>query len=475
MTPDTGTEDGAAHRDEELIVSESESDQLPVSSDVSGVTQREDVEVVREAHREEVTRLRGELMKRVLALQESRKELADRLKEQIAVSQALERSLRDAERRIQAIYQSRTWRVGSAVRRAFRPLGPRTDAPQVVMPDMPPTRLIESLSPLLEALPATDSHPLSAEYRAEIAFPRVADGSGIGFAVSTTNFSEGRGDLFVATGLGRYLRRRGREASYFLPEKWDEASGLEWVVAMMPGFRPSLLGGKSKVIGWARNAFGDWLANPELESFQVILTSSPRFAEEVGKVYSGDIQLLPIGTDLELFEPPATLASSRNGAVTTTNQWGGERDLYRALRSSAVVYPLHIYGQPAGLSPELRAHYLGPVDYFELPGIYWRAKVVLDDSHPAVVGWGAVNSRIFDSIAAGALPMTNSGDGLEELGLSDVPTYSEPAQLNERVGELLADPEGVRAITDHLRTVVRERHTMEARSERLAGILSKAG
>ena len=475
MTVDTGAGDGATHPDEKLIASESLSDQLAMGSDVSEATHREDVEALREGHREELTRLRGELMKRVLALQESRQELADRLKEQIAVSRALERSLRDAERRIQAIYQSRTWRVGSAVRRAFRPLGPRTDAPEVVMPDMPPPRPIESLSPLIEALPAIDSHPLSVEYRAEIAFPRVVDGSGIGFAVSTTNFAEGRGDLFVATGLGRYLRRRGREASYFPPENWHEASGLEWVVAMMPGFRPSVLGGESKVAGWARNAFGDWLAHPELESFQVILTSSPRFVEEAQKVYSGDIHLLPIGVDLELFEPPAIWTRSRAGVVTTTNHWGGERELFQALRSSRVDYSLDIYGQPAGLSPELRAHYLGPVDYFELPGIYWRAKVVLDDSHPAVIGWGAVNSRIFDTIAAGALPMTNSGDGLEELGLSDVPTYSEPAQLNELVGELLADPEGVRAITDHLRTVVRERHSMEARSERLAGILTKAG
>jgi hypothetical protein len=474
VTADTGAEDGATHPDKDLIAPEAVPDQLPGGSEVSEVTRGKVVEALREEHREELTRLRGELMKRVLTLQEDRKDLADRLKEQIAVTQSLERSLRDAERRIHAIYQSRTWRVGSAVRRAFRPLAPRADAFEVAMPDVPPQRPLDGPSPLIEAFPAIDPHPLSAEYRAELASPRVGDGSGIGFAVSTTNFGEGRGDLFVATGLGRYLRRRGREASYFPPENWHDTAGLEWVVAMMPGFRPSVLGAESKVVAWARNAFGEWLAHPELSSFQVILTSSPRFAEKVGEVYTGDIQLLPIGVDLELFEPPATQSSSRTGAVTTTNQWGGERDLYRALRSSPVAYPLHIYGQPAGLSPELHAHYLGPVDYFELPGIYWRAKVVLDDAHPAVIGWSAVNSRIFDSIAAGALPITNSGDGLEELGLSDVPTYSESAQLNELVGELLADDDKVRALVDHLRTVVMQRHSMEARSKRMASILTRA-
>ena len=240
---------------------------------------------------------------------------------------------------------------------------------------------------------------------------------------------------------------------------------------MLPGFQPSALRVESKVVGWARNAFGDWLAHPELDRFQVILTSSPRFVEEAQKVYSGDIHLLPIGVDLELFEPPATQMTSRVGVVTTTNQWGGERDLYRALRSSRVNYPLYIYGQPVGLSPQLHAHYLGPVDYFELPGIYWRAQVVLDDSHPAVIGWGSVNSRIFDTIAAGALPVTNSHMGLDSLGLAEVPSYAASEELHALVELLLGDPDGTAALVEKLGAVVRERHSFEARAQDFDRIL----
>jgi glycosyltransferase involved in cell wall biosynthesis len=374
---------------------------------------------------------------------------------------------------MQAVYRSRTWRVGSAVRKVFRPMAPESEPHVIAIPDIPPLRLTQDLSPFIEAPPAVDPHPLASEYRAEVTSAPAFDGRGIGFAVSTTNFREGRGDLFVATGLGRYLRRRGLKASYFPLETWHEASGLEWVVAMLPGFRPSLLKGDSKVVGWARNAFGDWLTHPELDKFDVILTSSPRFAVEGREVYLGDIYLVPIGVDLELFEPSGT--RTHEGVVTTTNQWGSERDLYRALRSLPVDYPLQIYGQPAGLSPELHSHYLGPVDYFELPGIYSRARIVLDDSHPAVVGWGAVNSRIFDSIAAGALPVTNASDGLKDLGLSGVPAYSEPSQLNELVAKLLRDREGTQALIDTLRAVVDQRHSMEARSERLVGILTDLG
>jgi hypothetical protein len=445
----------------------------PGNAAEDGAAEPEDLEALRDQHREELIQLRGALMKRVISLQESRQDLADRLKEQVAATRALERSLREAQRQMQAMYQSRTWRAGRAVRRVFHPMSPEPEAHVIATPDLPPVRPAEGMSPFVEAPPAVDPHPLAAEYRAEVISPPAADGRGIGFAVSTTNFGEGRGDLFVATSLGRYMRRRGYEASYLPLETWHEASGLEWVVAMLPGFRPSLSAGNPKFVGWARNAFGDWLTHPELDRFQVMLTSSPRFAVEAREVFRGEIHLLPIGVDLELFEPSGRV--SHEGVVTTTNQWGGERDLFRALRSSPLGYPLHIYGQPVGLSEELHSHYLGPVDYFELPGIYGRARVVLDDSHPAVVGWGAVNSRIYDVIAAGALPVTNASDGLEELGLSEVPSYSEPSKLNELVEEILRDHDGTQAVIDRLRAVVVERHSMETRSKRLAGVLTDLG
>jgi hypothetical protein len=437
-----------------------------------GAAQPQDLEALRDQHREELIQLRGELMRRVISLQESRQDLADRLEEQIAATRALERSLREAQRQMQAMYESRTWRAGTAVRRVFRPISPEPEPHVIAIPDLPPARPAERLSPFVEAPPAVDPHPLAAEYRAEVISPPAADGRGVGFAVSTTNFGEGRGDLFVATGLGRYMRRRGYEASYFPLENWYEASGLEWVIAMLPGFRPSLSEETSKFVGWARNAFDDWLIHPELDKFDVMLTSSPRFAVEAREVFRGEIHLLPIGVDLELFEPSGSV--THEGVVTTTNHWGGERDLFRALRSSSVSYPLHIYGQPAGLSKELHSHYLGPVDYFELPGIYGRARVVLDDSHPAVVGWGAVNSRIYDVIAAGAIPVTNSGDGLEDLGLTEIPTYSEPSELNPLVESLLADGDGVRSRVARLKSVVERRHSYETRAAEFIQILSRS-
>jgi spore maturation protein CgeB len=71
---------------------------------------------------------------------------------------------------------------------------------------------------------------------------------------------------------------------------------------------------------------------------------------------------------------------------------------------------------------------------------------------------------VFEAIAAGALPVTNSDRGLDSLGLADVPSYNAPEDLNPLVDRLLGDPDGTEALVGKLAAVVRERHTFEARA-----------
>jgi spore maturation protein CgeB len=83
-----------------------------------------------------------------------------------------------------------------------------------------------------------------------------------------------------------------------------------------------------------------------------------------------------------------------------------------------------------------------------------------------------VNSRVFEAIAAGALPVTNSSRGLDALGLADVPTYATPEELNPLIDRLLEDSEGRQALVEKLGAVVRERHSFEVRAEELVEILA---
>ena len=245
---------------------------------------------------------------------------------------------------------------------------------------------------------------------------------------------------------------------------------LDWIVAMMPAFHPSSAPDGPRVVGWARNEVESWLRHEELELFDMILCSSSLVAQEIEKVYSGPVELFPIGVDIELFEPNAGNADSRGGVVSTVNQWGRERDIYRALRSTPITFDLRITATPSGCR-ETREVPQGLVEFFELPSVYRGARIVLDDFNHTTVGWGAVNSRVFEALAAGALPITNSRLGLEELGLADVPIYEDPSELNPLVQRFLDDPSGTNALVERLKLVVKERHSFDKRAEELADLL----
>jgi glycosyltransferase involved in cell wall biosynthesis len=241
---------------------------------------------------------------------------------------------------------------------------------------------------------------------------------------------------------------------------------------MLPSFRPSRAVTGSKIVGWARSEFMSWLTHPELDRFDAILCSSPAASAEFKRLFAGPVHLLPIGVDIELFQPGQTSNRHRAGVVSTVNQWGREREVYRALRSAPIDFPLRIHGQSRGLPSELAPFVEGPLHFFDVPRIYWGAAVVLDDFNWTTVGWGAVNSRVFEAIAAGALPVTNSKRGLAALGLADVPIYTAPEELNPLVNRLLGDPDGTAALVEKLGEVVRTRHSFEVRAAESLEILA---
>ena len=56
-----------------------------------------------------------------------RADLVDRLDDETARSRELKRALNQAERRIESIYESKTWAAGKVLRRLARPLSPAKD------------------------------------------------------------------------------------------------------------------------------------------------------------------------------------------------------------------------------------------------------------------------------------------------------------------------------------------------------------
>lgn len=296
------------------------------------------------------------------------------------------------------------------------------------------------------------------------------------FAVHTDDLSEGRGDIFVALGLARALDKLGWGVAFWPRPKWNVELPREATVciSMLESFVPGLMSEDVTRIGWARNWVGRWASLPYLADFDAMLVSSSLGSLELRKFYDGPIRVLPIAVDTELF---IVSERERDWPVSTTvNAWGADRDLFEGIRGiTRHDIPIRWFGNRVdeleGFPAQVQL--MGPVHYFDVPGIYHRSQIVLDDLTPSAREHGLHNSRLFESLACGALPLVNSTRGLEELELQEVPFYDEETSLESRLEELLSHPEESAQLAGRLQDVVRSKHTFERRAAVLSEELAR--
>lgn len=307
---------------------------------------------------------------------------------------------------------------------------------------------------------------LVAEYEALAAGDKADGNRGrIVLAVYTTDMSHGRGDVYVAAGLGLELVRRGFGVVLLPRERWRHVPAADLVVAMLPHFDPAHVPPDTPVVAWVRNETNFWVGSPHLPVYDRVLSSSElslsRLSEHTSRTGAAP---LPIAADTELFtsEPYAERLPT---AVVTASMWGRHRDVHRAMHDLPDDADVLWLGAAAELTPRLRRWYAGQVDYFDLPAVYRRHLAVVDDLNHTTLPYGSANSRLFEALAAGAIPVTNSRLGLGELGLEGVPSYRTGSDLDAVLRSLRADRAATHDLTTSLMAVVREQHTWSRRAD----------
>ncbi len=394
-----------------------------------------------------------------------------------------EAELARSNKKLEQVYASQTWRLGSAIKapflwliqslkwarrkaRADRSGGGASRGTEPVG---------DSNNPPVLALVPEESLTIRQVYEEAVQKDRFSSTSHrIAFGVYTLDFDQGRGDLFVAVGIGRELKALGYEVMYVPRQLWyDIPQDTETFVAMLPMVEPGRLPAETKKIAWVRNETVRWVAKPDLNVFDGIIVSSHRSLETLNRVYAGQTGIIPLGVDLELFH--GEVSARRHGVVSTVNQWGRERDVNRALRFQKIEFPLAIYGMQRGLAEDLAPFAHGLVSFFALPSLYRQVEVVLDDMNHTTVSFGNVNSRLLESLAAGSLPITNAASGLPELGLEEVPVFRDDAELHALVERFRLNPELRRSKAKRLQAVVRERHGYANRAKEVASFIKSLG
>lgn len=291
------------------------------------------------------------------------------------------------------------------------------------------------------------------------------------FVVFTDQLDLRRGDLYVALGLAKYLNRLGWGVRLLPGPQWYEPleGPADVAIVMIESFVPGLLPPHVATVAWCRNWTSAWAALPYLDEFDAIWSSSAESAAVLSKAAGAAVEVVPIAADAELFHPAA--GQRDIPVLSTANFWGEERSLAGALGAVSRRHEVVWVGGGSTTEDTGDVVFPGNASYFAVPELYRRSSLVVDDVIPPAREFANHNSRLFESLSAGALPITNEARGLEELGLADVPVYSGPDDLVATVDGLLADPEGTAALQRRLAEVVGARHTFAHRAGQVDGIL----
>jgi spore maturation protein CgeB len=148
--------------------------------------------------------------------------------------------------------------------------------------------------------------------------------------------------------------------------------------------------------------------------------------------------------------------------VFAGHHWGNTRAIEAVLPSIGNGRSVAVYGK-GWEGTALAPHHRGSLPYERLPEAYASAGIVVDDTAEPSLPYKAVNARVFDALAAGALVVSDN-DGARELLGEDMPIATSPEELRAVIDWAAADPDAARRVQASLRDVVLARHTYPHRA-----------
>ncbi|MFC7695015.1 glycosyltransferase [Paeniroseomonas aquatica] len=289
-----------------------------------------------------------------------------------------------------------------------------------------------------------------------------------GFVVSEFGPEATAGDYMTALDFARAMERTTPSRSYFFNKNEPvDATDIDYLVVMTDDFdvrKVSGLGTTATVVGWARNWFHRWVSRPWRERFDLWFASSEHARRYMEEELCRSVALLRIGTDGQRFSKGGALDPKLASDVAFTGHfWGSPREVVSMLDEAGGLN-IRFYGKGWDAHPAASHFWGGVLPYDRMVDVYKSTKVVIDDSNFVTATWGSLNSRVFDSLAAGALVLTNNAIGVAEAFPDVLPTYSSKETLVELL-QLYVNDDAKRAeATARARALVMEHHTYDVRA-----------
>jgi len=289
----------------------------------------------------------------------------------------------------------------------------------------------------------------------------------VALTLTKDDASAGWGDYYTAHELGDALAGLGWQVSYIerRGDKWYEPDPtIDVVVSLLDSFDIRRIPRGIVTIAWIRNWTDRWVEHPWFDEYDVILASSPASQDIVASSSEHQAALMPLATNPERFRPGEAAPELRSDVVFVGNRWGVARQIEDILPKIATDHRVRVFGQ--GWAESALAPFdEGPLEYGRLVDAYNSATLVVDDTAGPTLPYGSVNSRVFDSLASGALVVSDNEVGVRSLFGERFPVATDADQVRAVLDWIEREPAAAGELQASLREQVLERHTYRHRSE----------
>ena len=287
------------------------------------------------------------------------------------------------------------------------------------------------------------------------------------------------GDYPFARALQKYLQRLGLYVELDFHQDWNCETYAD-VVLVLRGthsYRPDRRKGDCLYIMWNISHPED-IPREEYALYDVVCTASRAYAAQLEKEL--DIPVCPLlqCTDTEIFCPEERTQDAEEAPFDHQYLFvGNTRGTDRPCVEWALKHqlPVDVIGKGWQKKyPDIGRHLIGKsVDNDDLPGLYRRSRVTLNDHWPDMLEYQFINNRIFDALACGLPVISDRCRELEEIFPDAVLYYDDEETFLACCDRIEKDYDGIKARVDAQWSLICREYSFEARARQLFEIADR--